>query len=93
MYKLKGFESEDEKSEKIKELKLAFEALPLQISVIKSLEIGININPAEEYDFSLTVTFNNMDELHTYAKHPEHNAVAKIIRPVVDKRACVDFEY
>lgn len=90
---LKEFPSNSEKVEKLNEIKLALEALPTKINVIKSLEVGINVNQAEEYDIVLSVTFNSMEDLDIYAKDPDHVAVGGIIRAVLEKRACVDFEF
>ena len=93
LFQFKAFATEAEKVEKLKEIKLALEALPQKVSVIKSLEVGLNANPAEEYDIALDTTFSSMEDLDIYAKHPDHVAVGAIIRPVLEKRACVDFEF
>jgi len=57
------------------------------------MEVGINVNPNEAYDIALVTSFNNLEELEVYAKHPDHVAVGGIIRPVLEKRACVDYEF
>ncbi len=93
LFKLQSFESDSAKTDKLNEIKSALEALPTKIDVIKALEVGLNVNPNEEYDISLSVDIESMDALDIYAKHPDHVAVGGIIRPVLDKRACVDFEF
>lgn len=93
MWQLKAFSSVDEKNTKIKEIKAALEALAPKISEVKSLEVFVNVNPAEKYDFMLSTSFDNLDDLSVYAKHPDHVAVGGILKPVVESRACVDYEF
>ncbi len=90
LFKLKPFQSEAEKAAKLQEIKIALEVLPEVISELKLLEVGINVNPAEVFDFSLVTEFESMSDLQAYAIHPEHLAVASIIREVMESRACVD---
>ncbi len=92
LFQFKQFESESAKKAKLEEIKEGLEALPAKVDVIKSLSVGLNVNPAEQYDLALETTFNNLEELDIYAKHPDHLAVGKIIREILEKRACVDFE-
>lgn len=93
LFKLKAFESESDKTTKLAEIKLGLESLPAIISEIKLLKVGINTNPAEQYDISLLTEFETMEALHAYAVHPDHVAVGKIIREVLEGRACVDSEF
>lgn len=93
LFQMKAFSTEEEKQEKLKNLKRGLESLDGKIPGLLSIEVGININPAEQYDLALTTTFSSMSDLHAYAIHPEHMAVAVKIREVLEKRACVDFEY
>lgn len=93
LFQLKEFNSELEKEEKLNEIKLALESLPSTIKEIISLEVGININASEDYDVLLNASFKSLEELDVYSKHPDHVAVGGIIRPVLEKRACVDFEF
>ncbi|MDA3853440.1 MAG: Dabb family protein [Bacteroidales bacterium] len=90
LFKLKPFHNESDKAAKLQEIKLALELLPEVISELKLLEVGINVNPSEEYDISLVTEFEDMNDLKTYANHPDHLAVAVIIREVMESRACVD---
>lgn len=71
--------------------KTALEALPAQIEVLRSIEVGINANPAEDWDVVLTAEVDNMDDVAVYAKHPAHVAAAGIIAPLKESRACVDY--
>lgn len=66
-------------------------ALPGQISVLKSIEVGINANPGESWDVVLTAVVPSMADVDVYAKHPAHVAAAAIIAPLKADRACVDY--
>jgi len=72
--------------------KAALEALPEQIEVLQSIEVGINQNPSEDWDIVLTATIATLDDVATYAQHPAHVAAAAIIKDVKEARACVDYE-
>ncbi|WP_430814581.1 Dabb family protein [Carboxylicivirga sp. RSCT41] len=93
LFKLKSFENEALKTQKLNEIKDGLLALDSRIDELKSIEVGLNCNENEEFDIALTTTFSNMADLDIYAKHPDHVAVAKIIREVLEARSCVDFEY
>ena len=68
-------------------------ALPEQISVLQSMEVGINANPLESWDVVLTAVVPTMADVDTYARHPAHVAAAAIIAPLKADRACVDYEF
>ncbi len=92
LFKMKAFATAEEKQAKLMEVKEALEALKEKIDVLRAIEVGINANPNEEYDLVLDTTFDSMEDMHTYAAHPEHVAVAKIfIAPIKEARACVDY--
>jgi len=93
LFKLKEFFSEEEKMRKINQIKLALLNLKTIIEELQSIEVGINENPKEQYDIVLTTTHNSMDDLQAYAVHPSHQAVGKIIREVLESRACVDYTF
>ena len=89
-FKLKG---EPALRRKVAEdFKAALLQLPAQIECLKSIEVGINENPAESWDLVLTAVVPTMADVEKYAKHPAHVAAASIIAPVKDSRACVDYE-
>ena len=69
----------------------ALRALPAQIPVLESIEVGINENPAEDWDVALTAVVPSMADVEVYARHPAHVAAASIIKDVKESRACVDF--
>ena len=70
----------------------ALMALPGQIDVLQSMEVGLNENPAEDWDVVLTATVPTMADVATYARHPAHVAAAAIIAPLKEARACVDYQ-
>ena len=90
-FKLKG--SDEERMQAAKDFKDALMALPAQIDVLKSMDVGINSNPAESWDFVLTAVVPTMADVDVYARHPAHVAAAAIISNVKDSRACVDYEF
>ena len=90
-FKLKG--SDEERMQAAKDFKDALMALPAQIDVLKSMEVGINSNPAESWDLVLTAVVPTMADVDVYARHPALVAAAAIISNVKDSRACVDYEF
>lgn len=94
MFKLKEFDTPEEKEAKMQEIKVALEALIDKIDVLHMIRLDFNVNPAETWDIILTTELDSLADVNTYANHPEHVAVAKnIIGPVKADRACVDYEY
>ena len=67
--------------------------LPSQISVLRSIEVGINANPAESWDVVLTAVVPAMAGVEVYAKHPAHVAAASLLAGHKADRACVDYEF
>lgn len=90
-FKLTG--SADERLDVSRRFKAALEALPAQIEVLRSIEVGINENPAEDWDVVLTAVVPSMADVAVYARHPAHVAAAAIVAPVKAARACVDYEF
>lgn len=90
-FKLSG--SEEERRDVAQRFKSALLALPEQISVLRSMEVGINENPAEDWDVVLTAVVPTMADVEVYAKHPAHVAAAAIVGPFKAARACVDYEF
>lgn len=93
LFKLKNTLSKKEKLEVMQNFKAAIEALPAKISVIRHIEVGLNMNPDEAFDIALNSEFDTLDDVNFYAKHPEHVAAAALLKEVKDSRACVDYEF
>lgn len=94
MFKLKEFATPADKQAKMQEIKAGLEALINKIDILRLIRVDFNINPAETWDVILTTELDTLEDVSTYANHPEHVAVAKgIIGPVKADRACVDYEF
>ena len=75
------------------QFKDALLALPEKIEVLRSIEVGVNENPAEDWDVVLTAVVDTLDDVSVYAKHPAHVAAAGILAGHKEARACVDYEF
>ncbi|MCM1297688.1 MAG: Dabb family protein [Muribaculaceae bacterium] len=65
--------------------------LPDEIDVLRSIEVGINENPAESWDVVLTAVVDTMADVEVYARHPAHVAAAALLNGHKEARACVDY--
>lgn len=90
-FKLTG--TEEERREVAVKFKEALMALPEQIDVLRSMEVGINENPSETWDVVLTAVVDKMSDVEVYAKHPAHVAAAGLLAGHKGDRACVDYEF
>ena len=90
-FKLSG--TAEERREVAKKFADALMALPAQIDVLQSMEVGLNENPAEDWDVVLTAIVPTMADVETYAKHPAHVAAAALLAGHKEARACVDYEF
>ena len=88
-FKLKG--SKEERMAVARAFKKALEELPAVIEPLKSIEVGINENPSEEWDVVLTAVLPSMEDVAIYAKHPAHVAAAGLLNGHKESRACVDY--
>ena len=91
MFKLHG--SEELRRKIAEDFKAALLELPEKIECLQSMEVGININPAEDWDVVLMAVVPTLKDVHAYSKHPAHIAAAAILGPYKEARACVDFEF
>ena len=92
MFKFRDDATADVRSAAREAFKTGIEALPATISFIRSVHVGFNINPAENWDICLDSTFGNLDDVKAYSVHPAHKAVAGELMKHIGERACVDFE-
>ncbi|MDE5895692.1 MAG: Dabb family protein, partial [Muribaculum intestinale] len=60
---------------------------------LESMEVGINQNPAEQWDVVLTAVVPTMADVDVYARHPAPVAAASLLAGHKDQRACVDYEF
>lgn len=91
MFKLSG--TPEQRREVAERFRDALMALPSQISVLQSMEVGINSNPSEDWDVVLTAVVGTMEEVDIYAKHPAHVAAASLLAGHKEMRACVDYPF
>lgn len=90
MFKFKG--TSEERKEVAGKFMEALVQLPDDIPQLKSIDVGINMNPAEEWDLVLTATADSMEDVAIYSAHPAHQAAVAIIAPFKEARACVDYQ-
>ena len=91
MFKLTEFATPADKLAKMQEIKTGLED---KIDILRMIRVDFNINPEETWDIILTTELDSLEDVKTYANHPEHVAVSKgIIGPVKADRACVDYEF
>lgn len=88
-FKLSG--TTEERRQVAENFKAALLALPKQIEVLQSMEVGINENPNEEWDVVLTAIVPTMADVDIYAKHPAHVEAASLLAGHKESRACVDY--
>ena len=92
LFKLKDEVPETDKLVVMNKFKEAIEALPAKISVIRKIEVGLNMNPGASWHIALYSEFDNLDDVKFYATHPDHVAAGKIIAEAKESRSCVDYE-
>lgn len=90
-FKLQG--TPEERLGVAKQFKTALEALPEKIDVLRSIEVGLNENPAEDWDVVLTAIVGKMEDVAVYANHPAHVAAAGLLKGHKEARACVDYNF
>lgn len=92
LFALEGFSSDEAKAQHLGDLKVALEGLVGQIDSLMRMEVYLNENPREQYDLMLEAVTASMDDLASYSAHPLHQEiVARLIKPYLKARACVDF--
>jgi len=89
MFKFK----EKNKENNILKVKKLLEDLENKISVIKSLEVGINFDTAPRaMDLSINLTFNTVEDLNSYVIHEDHQKVVTVIKEVTEYSKVVDYK-
>lgn len=94
LFKLKEFESEDQKAVVRNKIKQALLALKDKIEVLKYMEVGNNYELiTDSYDICLISHFETLSDLEIYRVHPEHLKVIELIMPNKISKAAIDFEF
>jgi len=94
LFKLKEFESEDEKAVVRNKIKNALLSLKEKIDELKYIEVGLNhqLN-SDSFDICLITHFETLEDLSSYKFHPEHINILELVKANVSDRAAVDFEF
>ena len=75
------------------EMKRHLEALKGVVPSLVEIEIGLDLSKKEaSMDMVLNSEFQTLEDLATYAVHPEHLKVVEFVKPLVCDRAVVDYE-
>ncbi len=90
-FKLKG--SVEDRRFVAEKFKAALMTLPEKIDCLQSMEVGVNENPAEDWDVVLIAVVPTMEDVAVYANHPAHVAAASIVGLYKEARACVDYSF
>ena len=69
----------------------ALEALRGEITVLRSMEIGVNTNADNDCYAVLITTFDSMEDLETYKNDPRHLAASALCKEIRVARHAVDF--
>lgn len=88
-FKFRGFP--EERQNIAQRFKEALCSLPEKIKVLKSIEVGLNENPNEDWDLVLIAVVDKMEDIAVYSNDPAHVEAVKIIADFKESRACVDF--
>lgn len=94
LFKLKEFQSAQEKDEALATFKSMLLNLKNFIPELKHIEVGTNHpNAAPAFDLCLISHFENLEDLDIYKVHPEHIKVVDFVKTVTTDRAAVDYEF
>ena len=93
MWKFKDIGEGKTKAENLDIVKDKLFALLPIIPELKKMEIGKDVSHTDmSYDLILITEFESLDDLHTYAVHPEHVKVSGYVRSVIESRVVLDCE-
>ncbi len=93
LWKLKDHAAGNDKHTNARLLKQRLEALNGKIPGLLTIEVGINVNGADDAsDVALYSEFNDRLALDTYLNHPDHIALVPFAREIRAERRVVDFE-
>jgi hypothetical protein len=78
--------------EEITDLESSLAELPPAIPEILSYEFGRDVIHSERsYDLALVSTFRDLESLHRYQKHPDHQIVLRKVNNLCESVLAVDF--
>ena len=89
MWKFKDGVADADKQEVRRQLEALTELVPEAIEI----EVGLDILRSDQsFDLALNSKFASMDDLKTYAAHPEHVKVGAFLKTLVSERVACDYE-
>lgn len=87
------FKLKDRSTDNLQRAVAVLRSLDGTISVLRHIEVGINIVPsARAYDIALLTRFDSLTDMETYQIHPRHQEVAATMREMSEAIAAVDYE-
>lgn len=93
MWKLKNSLTFAEKKSTCQKIRDELLGLKELLPEIKEMEVGVNVNPAEDFDLVLVTVFETLGDIQIYSVAPAHQSVAAFIKSVSESRGCVDYEF
>lgn len=95
LFKLANEAEGRSKAENALIIKERLEELKNTIPVIRKIEVKINLSEAsaDNHDVILESEFDTLEDVRTYAVHPEHIKVGEFIAKVRTSRAAIDYEF
>lgn len=85
--------SEVEKKEAADKMKALLEPIKELVPGAVEIEVLYNQIPSSNREVALISTFETVEALETYQKHPAHVEAGKYVRSVTCDRACMDYEF
>lgn len=81
--------------EKKQEVKKMFMSMKDKIEYIKDIQVGLDFLKSERsYDVVLEITFNSVEDMNAYQKHPYHlNIVKPFMGKAKELSVAVDYEF
>ncbi len=87
------FKLKDNSEKNIQEARTILLSMEGNISVLKDLEVGVNVLHSERsYDLFLKTSFLNEEDYHTYQKDPYHvDRVLYFLKPLLEDSKTCDY--
>ena len=86
------FKDENKKNNMLHAREILYALKPV-IPELRRMEIGFDVSGTDmSYDMMLLTEFDSVEDMKTYAAHPEHLKVSSFIRSVILQRVVLDCE-
>lgn len=85
--------SEEQKQEAADKMKELLEPIKALVPGAVEIEVLYNQLSSSNREVALISTFETVEALETYQKHPAHVEAGKYVRSVTCDRACMDYEF